>query len=135
MTVFWPLQRVASSARRGGIFTLAVLVCLTASPVAAQGAKRSTAASPPVQSAATPNPLRDLSASVEQLAERVSRSVVQVLVTGYGPVDDGSRGETGLVIARQRSIGSGATTSGEIIVARSMSRGLSVAGKRRMPAR
>lgn len=36
-------------------------------------------------------------------------SVVQVLVTGYGPVDERSRGgETGLVIGRQRSIGSGA---------------------------
>ena len=36
-------------------------------------------------------------------------SVVQVLVTGYGPVDEDQRnGETGLVIGRQRSIGSGA---------------------------
>ena len=35
-------------------------------------------------------------------------SVVQVLVTGYGPVDKRQRGETGLVIGRQRSIGSGA---------------------------
>ena len=36
-------------------------------------------------------------------------SVVQVLVTGYGPVDERTRGgETGLVIGRQRSIGSGA---------------------------
>jgi serine protease Do len=36
-------------------------------------------------------------------------SVVQVLVTGYGPVDERTRGgETGQVIGRQRSIGSGA---------------------------
>ncbi len=53
--------------------------------------------------------LRDLSASVEELTTRVSGSVVQVLVTGYGAVDERSRGgETGLVIGRQRSIGSGA---------------------------
>jgi serine protease Do len=53
--------------------------------------------------------LRDLNASVESLTGRVSRSVVQILVMGYGPVDERSRdGEAGLVIGRQRSIGSGA---------------------------
>ena len=57
---------------------------------------------------ASPTLLRDFSASVEELTGRVSSSVVQVLVTGYGPVDERSRGETGLVIGRQRSIGSGA---------------------------
>jgi serine protease Do len=52
--------------------------------------------------------LRDLNASVEELTTRVSLSVVQVMVTGYGPVDERSRGgDTGLVIGRQRSIGSG----------------------------
>jgi serine protease Do len=55
------------------------------------------------------NLLRNLSASLESLTRRVSGSVVQVLVMGYGPVDQRSRdGETGLVIGRQRSIGSGA---------------------------
>ncbi|PYX41813.1 MAG: peptidase S1, partial [Acidobacteria bacterium] len=36
----------------------------------------------------------------------VSQGVVQVLVTGYGPVEESSRAETAL-IARQRAIGSG----------------------------
>jgi serine protease Do len=72
---------------------------LIASPAAAQ-----TAARPPSSSV-----LRDLNASVEELTRRVSASVVQVLVTGFGPVDERARGgETGLVIGRQRSIGSGA---------------------------
>ena len=31
--------------------------------------------------------LRDLNSSVEDLTDRVSSSVVQILVTGYGPVD------------------------------------------------
>ena len=54
------------------------------------------------------NILRDLNASVEELTTRVSLSVVQVMVTGYGPVDERTRnGDTGLVIGRQRSIGSG----------------------------
>src|SRR4029077_18359193 len=38
---------------------------------------------------------------------RVSPSVVQVLVTGYGPVEDPGRGDTDVVIGRQRSMGSG----------------------------
>ena len=52
--------------------------------------------------------LRNLNASVEDLTARVASSVVQVVVTGYGAVDERTRGETGLVIGRQRSIGSGA---------------------------
>ena len=38
----------------------------------------------------------------------MSPSVVQVLVTGYRTVDDANRGDSGLVIGRQRSLGSGA---------------------------
>ena len=53
--------------------------------------------------------LRALSASVESLTRRVSPSVVQIMVMGYGPVDDRSRnGDAGLVIGRQRGVGSGA---------------------------
>ena len=58
--------------------------------------------------AGPPSLLRELSASVEDLTSRVSLSVVQVLVTSYGPVDGGVRGDTSPVIGRQRSIGSGA---------------------------
>ena len=72
---------------------------LIASPAAAQKAPAPAAS----------NVLRELSGSIEALTQRVSSSVVQVLVTGYGPVDDASPGgETALVIGRQRSIGSGA---------------------------
>jgi serine protease Do len=75
-----------------------------ASMLIASAASAQTAARPP----SSLTLLRDFSASVEELTGRVSPSVVQVLVTGYGPVDERSRGETGLVIGRQRSIGSGA---------------------------
>src|SRR5438128_247790 len=51
--------------------------------------------------------LRQMSQSIEALVTRVSPSVVQVLVTGYGPVDDTARGDSDLVIGRQRSMGSG----------------------------
>jgi len=56
--------------------------------------------------AVPPEPLHQLSRSTEALVQRVSRSVVQVLTTGYGTVEDGGGYETGL-IGRQHSIGSG----------------------------
>ena len=63
------------------------------------------------------NPLRDLNAAIESLASTVAPSIVQVIVTGYRSVDDTGRGEAGLVISRQRSVGSGAIidTDGYII--------------------
>jgi serine protease Do len=89
-----------SSTRSGVLVMLCAVGVLIASPLAAQSPAR-----PP----ASASLLRDLSASVEALTTRVSMSVVQVLVTGYGPVDERMRGdETGVVIGRQRSIGSGA---------------------------
>ncbi len=63
--------------------------------------------------ARTPNtarasdPLHQLSDSFQALVRRVSPSVVQVLVTGYGLLEDHERNNTGVVIGRQRSIGSG----------------------------
>jgi len=78
---------------------LAAIPLAVASPVSAQSAARQTA---------TRGLLRELNDSVEDLTARVSLSVVQVVATGYGAVDEQARGETGLVIGRQRSIGSGA---------------------------
>jgi serine protease Do len=83
---------------------VALVQLWAASILIASAASAQNAARPP----ASTTLLRDFSASVEELSGRVSPSVVQVLVTGYGPVDERSRGETGLVIGRQRSIGSGA---------------------------
>jgi serine protease Do len=51
--------------------------------------------------------LRQLNDSVEALIKRVTPSVVQILVTGYGPLEEGAHGSTGVVIGRQRAIGSG----------------------------
>ncbi len=53
------------------------------------------------------NALRKLNESVDALIKKVSPSVVQILVTGYGPVDSGERSNTAVVIGRQRAIGSG----------------------------
>jgi serine protease Do len=53
-----------------------------------------------------PDTLRDLSRSVRALAERVSPAVVQVQVSGYGPLEE-EEGRAASVIAPQRSLGSG----------------------------
>ena len=54
----------------------------------------------------TPDSLIQLNAALEGLADKVSQGVVQILVTGYGAVEDSGQKETAL-IARQRAIGSG----------------------------
>jgi serine protease Do len=59
------------------------------------------------------NWLQQLNGSLESLVDRVSQSVVQVLVTSYGPVDDGNRGAADLVIGRQHSVGSGVVVDAE----------------------
>jgi serine protease Do len=52
--------------------------------------------------------LHKLNESVDALINKVSPSVVQILVTGYGPVESSAeRGSTALTIGRQRAIGSG----------------------------
>jgi serine protease Do len=52
------------------------------------------------------DPLHQLNNSVRGLVKRVAPSVVQILVSGYGPVED-NHGNTNLTLGRQQSIGSG----------------------------
>ena len=86
---------------RGTLLLRWVTCVLIATPASAQGVK-----GPPATPASV---LRELSASVEELTARVSSSVVQVLVTGYGPIDEPRQGsQTERVIGRQHGIGSGA---------------------------
>jgi serine protease Do len=53
------------------------------------------------------NTLRKLNDSVEALIKKVSPSVVQILVAGYGPIESSEHGNTALTLGRQRAIGSG----------------------------
>ena len=53
------------------------------------------------------DPLHQFNSSVEALVKHVSPSVVQVLATGYGAVEESSRSNMGLAVEKQRSIGSG----------------------------
>ena len=56
--------------------------------------------------ATTPDSLVQLNRDLEGLAEKVSQGVVQILVTGYGPLEENGRTETAFIV-RQRAIGSG----------------------------
>src|SRR6202051_4093941 len=53
------------------------------------------------------NVLHQLNDSTEELVQRVSPTVVQILVTGYGASEETQRGQTDLLVGRRRAIGSG----------------------------
>src|SRR5579863_8911572 len=59
------------------------------------------------QGARTSDALHRLNDSIEALVQRVSPAVVQIIVTGYGSTEEDDRGQTSVVIGRQRAIGSG----------------------------
>jgi serine protease Do len=80
--------------------TLVIAFVMLVASVAAAGPARAS-------EDVSPEPLRRFSESIEALVKRVTPSVVQVLVTGYGPLNEGNDGETGVVIGRQRATGSG----------------------------
>jgi serine protease Do len=50
--------------------------------------------------------LAQLSGSLQELASKVSPAVVQIQVTGFGPVEEGDRKQTALIV-RQHAIGAG----------------------------
>ncbi len=59
------------------------------------------------QPARIPDALHQLNDSVEALVQRVSPSVVQILVSGYSSTEDSGQGQMSVVIGKQRTIGSG----------------------------
>ena len=54
-----------------------------------------------------PDPLVRMNESMDTLTKKVWPSVVQILVSSYGPRAEAMKGETSLVVGRQRSTGSG----------------------------
>ena len=77
------------------LFATPALLYVCFSPARAQAQGRST------------EELRKLDQSMGELIRKVSPSVVQILVSGYGQVEESEHGNTGVVIGRQRAIGSG----------------------------
>ncbi|HZT76268.1 MAG TPA: trypsin-like peptidase domain-containing protein [Vicinamibacterales bacterium] len=82
---------------------------VAAAAVLLGGSSRAAAQTPPPRSATAD--LRSLSASIEALTNAVAASVVQVVVTAYGPLDSGD--DPGVFIGRQRVVGSGAILSAD----------------------
>jgi serine protease Do len=76
------------------VLWVSVAFLATSAPVAAQSA-------PDAES------LRKFNSSIEALLKKVSPSVVQILVTGYGAVESSDRNDTSVVIGRHRTVGSG----------------------------
>jgi len=96
--MFEPQARVRRATHRRLpkiLFTIATLLCVSFSSGRAQAQGRST------------EELRKTDQSVGALIRKVSPSVVQILVSGYGQVEESEHGNTGVVIGRQRAIGSG----------------------------
>ena len=60
-----------------------------------------------VSAQAESDALRRWDESVDALVRRVSPSVVQIMVTGYGAISEGAHGNADVVIGRQKAIGSG----------------------------
>jgi serine protease Do len=74
---------------------VAALLCISLASGRAQAQGHST------------DELRKRDQSVGDLIRKVSPSVVQILVSGYGQIEEPEHGNTGVVIGRQRAIGSG----------------------------
>ena len=82
---------------RGRALLLVALSFFAAGKLSAQTSNRTDSA----------DSLHQFSGSVEDLVRRVSPSVVEVKASGVGPVENDSRENTDVRIARWRSIGSG----------------------------
>ena len=90
---------------------LASTTCLLAqqpsnSTPAAKVAGETSKPSPDASAAAASQTLAQFNDALENLAARVSPAVVQILVTGYGPLQEQTRSETALIV-RQHAVGSG----------------------------
>jgi len=73
---------------------------------ASDSAKPARTQQPSSSPAETSTVLSQLNGALEGLAARVSPAVVQILVTGYGPLREQSRSETAFIV-RQHAVGSG----------------------------
>jgi serine protease Do len=80
----------------------ALLLLLTSTAALAQGGQKPVPKAPP-----PPDPLVRMNESIDELTKKVWPSVVQILVSSYGPRTEGAPGDTSVVVGRQRSTGSG----------------------------
>jgi serine protease Do len=111
----------SSRARKLHILLILCVLALTVASVQAQSSsqkppesaskkaeKEKAAEKAEARAAETPNVLIQLNGALQSLAAKVSPAVVQILVTGYGPLRerDDERSQTALIV-RQHAVGSG----------------------------
>jgi serine protease Do len=90
---------------------LALTTCLPAqqpatSTPALKASPEKSKPAPDDSATASRQTLAQFNDALENLAARVSPAVVQILVTGYGPIHEQNRSETSLIV-RQHAVGSG----------------------------
>jgi serine protease Do len=112
------LRRHSQRGLRRWICRTAAVVLASVFVAAAQqpAAQKSPSSAPakPVEGSTKPNPddsaslqtLVQLNNALESLAARVSPAVVQIIVTGFGPLREEDRAQTALIV-RQHAVGSG----------------------------
>jgi len=101
------LQRIRTSSLKA--LCIALIAVFSVASVTAQTAKPTTEPAPPStapKAGEPPNVLVQLNTALEGLAAKVSPAVVQILVTGFGPVHEENRSQTALIV-RQHAVGSG----------------------------
>lgn len=97
--------------------TLALSILIGATNLGAQTSAQKSEPQPPApktvpapettNSAESPSVLVQLNGALQDLAARVSPAVVQILVTGYGPLHEGDDKTQTAYIVRQHAVGSG----------------------------
>jgi serine protease Do len=104
------------NARSRPILVFSILLAALAGQGLAQTSQKSAAPAPSEKKASPgaseakpaepPGVLAQLNGALENLAARVSPAVVQILVTGYGPLREEDKSQTAFIV-RQRAVGSG----------------------------
>jgi serine protease Do len=108
------LFRIGVTSRSRALRILSFVVLLAIEGVLAQSSQQPARQEPPQKKAGTgeskpaepPGILIQLNGALESLAGRVSPAVVQILVTGYGPLREEDKSQTAFIV-RQHAVGSG----------------------------
>jgi serine protease Do len=104
------LAKGSYSALQFTTLSLCLLIGVTArsqqTPTKAPPAETANSKQKSTRPAEPPPVLQQLNSALEELSARISPAVVQIVVTGYGPVEGRNRNDTAL-IARQHAVGSG----------------------------
>jgi len=114
-----PWNLCSAQAFRRTCLVVAVIISITAAqaqsesnqkvdvqPAAGKKAKAAQNAKPQTTAPPEPSTLAQLNNDLEALAAKVSPAVVQILVTGFGPLRDEDKTQTALIV-RQHAVGSG----------------------------